>query len=336
MKISRATWLLAGAVTTCLVLAPPAAAARASRMAAKSIPVTVPSKQTFTDTGLTVNKGDTITIRAAGTVQFQSGRKQTTTPAGRPWTTACLAIARAASDSPFPAPGLPCWSLIAKVGTKSAPFEVGMQKTFVAPTSGSLFLGINDNYVADNAGAWTASLTTTSATSSGGSSSLLPLVAAGVGLLIAALLVWWVIARRRKPAPKPAAPRAPKPSPTPEPVMAATVPRMTPEERANAAPFDPESTDVNIFRVELSEGAMMKVGYSFFPEGTEVQWRVAQGGATVASGAFVAEGGGSVQHFESLPLDVTLRPDANGADVHFSWTIGDVPFAYNVRRDPGL
>ena len=306
----------------------------------------MPSTQTFTDTRLTVNKGDTITVRAAGTVHFQGGRERTTTPAGKPWTTACLAIARASTDAPFPAPGRACWSLIAKVGAKSAPFEIGTLKTFVAPTSGPLFLGINDNYVADNSGAWTASITgvTGGGSSTNGSSSLLPLVAVGVGLLLVGLLVWWVIARRRKPGPasaaqqepKPKPARKPVPAPAPEPVIAATAPRMTPEQRAAAAPFDPESTDVNIFRVELSQGATMEVGYSFFPEGTEVRWRVAQGGATVASGAFVAEGGGSLQHFETLPLEVTLRPDPDGADVHFTWTIGDVPFAYDVRRDPGL
>jgi hypothetical protein len=303
----------------------------------------VPSTQTYTDIGLTVHKGDTITVRAGGTIEFRKQRKDKITPAGRPWTAACLAIAHAVSKAPFPAPGRPCWSLIGKIGAEGAPIAIGTHKAFVATTSGRLFLGINDNLVADNTGAWTASLTTfPSSTSSSGSNAILPLVAAGVGFVIVGLLVWWLIARRRKPGPqpdqKPAAPRAPEPSPEPAPAPAvvAAVPRMTPEQRAEAVPFDPESTDVNIFRVELSDGAAMKVGYSFFPEGTEVQWRIAQGGATVASGAFVAEGGGSVQHFETLPLEVRLRPDTDGADVHFSWTIGDVPFVYNVRRATGL
>ena len=112
---------------------------------------------------------------------------------------------RASSNAPFPAPGLPCWSLIAKIGAKGAPFEIGTHKAFVATTSGPLFLGINDNYVADNAGAWTASLTGDFSTGGSGSSSLLPLIAAGAGLVIVGLLVWWVIARRRKAGPKPTA-----------------------------------------------------------------------------------------------------------------------------------
>jgi hypothetical protein len=40
-----------------------------------------------------------------------------------------------------------------------------------------------------------------------------------------------------------------------------------------------------------------------------------------------------VQHFETLPLGKTLSEGSGAADVYFSWTIGDVPFGYNVRRD---
>jgi len=69
MKICHAAWLLAGAVTTSLVLAPRVADARPERTAAKTktITVKVPSTQTFTDTHLTVHKGDAITVvRADG------------------------------------------------------------------------------------------------------------------------------------------------------------------------------------------------------------------------------------------------------------------------------
>jgi hypothetical protein len=107
---------------------------------------------------------------------------------------------------------------------------------------------------------------------------------------------------------------------------------MTPEQRAAAAPHDPESSDVNIFRVELNDRNSMQIGYNFFPEGTVVSWRVSTNGATEASGDFTTLGGGSTQHFWSIPLGVTLDPAVGGVDIAFTWTIGDVPFHYAVRR----
>ena len=111
-------------------------------------------------------------------------------------------------------------------------------------------------------------------------------------------------------------------------------PRRAPSTPRSAAPLDPESTDVNIFRVEFADRSTLEVGYNFFPEGTPVRWRIEQNGATYASGDFVTKGGGSVQHNETVPLGVTLAPDAS-SDVYFTWRIGDVPFGYNVRRDTG-
>ena len=63
----------------------------------------------------------------------------------------------------FLAPGLPCWSLIAKIGQSGSIFEVGLSKTFQASASGQLYLGVNDDYFGDNSGSWTAVITTGSA-----------------------------------------------------------------------------------------------------------------------------------------------------------------------------
>jgi hypothetical protein len=103
-----------------------------------------------------------------------------------------------------------------------------------------------------------------------------------------------------------------------------------------AAPH-PESIDVNIFEVEFSNGLTMRVGYNHFPEGVDLRWRVTQNRIPVAVGTFRTQGGGSTNHFETVPLGVKLegrdtQPD--GADVQFDWTINDVPFRYSVRRDP--
>ena len=171
---------------------------------------------------------------------------------------------------------------------------------------------------------------------------VVPLIALAIGLVLVALIIWWAVRRRRKPS-GPAKPRkatpAPKPKaePQPEPALAAAAAiaasRASSEPRPSGTPLDPESTDVNIFKVELADRATLEVGYNFFPEGTTVTWRVAQNGATFASGDFVTQGGGADRHFETIPLGVTVGPDTRSVDVYFSWRIGDVPFGYNVRRD---
>ena len=104
-----------------------------------------------------------------------------------------------------------------------------------------------------------------------------------------------------------------------------------------AAPPDPDSIDVNIFDVEFSNGLTLRIGYNHFPEGTPLRWRVTQDRVVAAAGEFVAKGGGSTNHFETVPLGVKLEgreahPD--GADVEFDWSINGVPFKYSVRRDP--
>ena len=102
-----------------------------------------------------------------------------------------------------------------------------------------------------------------------------------------------------------------------------------------AGPVDNgEFTDTNIFEVEFAERSWLRVGYNYFPEGTTVYWRIAQHAHHRAEGEFVTDGGGNTYHFVTLPLGVELEPDPDGADVHFTWAIGGVPFQYSVRRDP--
>jgi flagellar basal body-associated protein FliL len=336
--------LLAGAGL--IAFASPAAATARAAAATPAVPVTVSVTERFTDTGLKVQRGATITIHAGGEVQYRSRHIRKASPDGIPWGKACRDIASQASSAPFPAPGLACWSLIGKIGADGKPFAVGRSVTFPAATSGKLFLGINDNYLPDNAGSWGVAVSGAGALpseSSSGSSNVVPLVAMVVGLALVAFLIWWVVSRRRKPAGpakarKPAPKPKPKPAPEPEPALAAAAAvaatRTSPEARPAGAPLDPESTDVNIFRVEFVDRSTLEVGYSFFPEGTTVTWRVVQNGTPYASGEFVTEGGGSTQHRETIPLGATLAPDAS-SDVYFSWRIGDVPFGYNVRRDTG-
>jgi len=50
-------------------------------------------------------------------------------------------------------------ALIAKVGKKGVPFQVGANGQFIAGTAGALYFGINDDALKNNAGAYNLSIT---------------------------------------------------------------------------------------------------------------------------------------------------------------------------------
>ena len=129
-----------------------AQSAQADSAATVSVAGTAP----WTDTGLSVGSGDSVSITASGTI-FIAGSDPGKTPAGAP---GCIPT-NSPTDT-WVAPGLACWSLIARIGD-NPPFEVGTGAAFNATVSGELFLGVNDNFFGDNSGAWTASITVSSA-----------------------------------------------------------------------------------------------------------------------------------------------------------------------------
>jgi hypothetical protein len=109
----------------------------------------VPGTQEWTDTGVTLNAGDTLGITATGQVYVDPSDAQG--PGGDP---SCTPAANYSTESAtFPAPNLACWSLVARIGT-GPPFEVG-GSTSVTATSGELYLGVNDGDFSDNSGSWT-------------------------------------------------------------------------------------------------------------------------------------------------------------------------------------
>lgn len=154
MTHRRLTALLAAFVvaTTCMGLTASAAVASTSSMV-----VTIPGNQRLTDTGVTLQVGDVVSISATGTI-YIAGFDPGKTPAGAP---GCVATAdNSIPPGPFAFPGLTCFALVGQVGT-GAPFQVGAGTTLAATNAGELFLGVNDNFYADNSGAWTATITVT-------------------------------------------------------------------------------------------------------------------------------------------------------------------------------
>lgn len=107
--------------------------------------------QEWTNTKVTVAAGDNIGITADG--QISVSPTESVGPAGDPSCTPAQEYPGAA----FPAPDLPCWSLIARIGN-GTPFEVGTSALITNAASGVLFLGINDNSFSGNSGSWNVNI----------------------------------------------------------------------------------------------------------------------------------------------------------------------------------
>jgi hypothetical protein len=132
-----------------IVLARPSNAVATSGTTTASTPsipggqgIAVAGNQAWTPTGLAVRRGDVLTLSTTGEVRLSTDTNDMAQPSG----------ANSQRMSPnAPLPNVPAGALIGRVGN-SAPFVVGNQTTITAPATGQLFLGINDDHVADNAG----------------------------------------------------------------------------------------------------------------------------------------------------------------------------------------
>jgi len=106
--------------------------------------VLVQANQPWTDTGITVRKGQNVRFVAVGQIRFRDGEGQLSNPNGNP----------EVHNPRFPVPALPVGGLIAKVAN-SAAFPIGMSGTPITmPENGRLMLGINDDNFVDNQGAY--------------------------------------------------------------------------------------------------------------------------------------------------------------------------------------
>jgi hypothetical protein len=104
--------------------------------------VIVDSRVRWTDTGITVRAGQTLTFDADGQVRLSNGRNDLATAGG-------TATGRRAANSPVPS--APAGGLIARIGNRAAVY-VGDRRDVRAPVAGRLYLGVNDDYLDDNGG----------------------------------------------------------------------------------------------------------------------------------------------------------------------------------------
>jgi len=124
--------------------------------------VSVSATQGFTDTGITISQGEVLSLAATGRVAYSSGHSVGPQGVGfkKP------ECSQAQSGSTFAGPGLPCWSLIGRIGARGQVFYVGPSLHIVSPAAGELFLGYNDNAYGGNSGAFSASISQAAANAS--------------------------------------------------------------------------------------------------------------------------------------------------------------------------
>lgn len=131
-----------------IVLARPSAGAAATtgNAATEGVPegagIAVPATAQWTPTGLTVRRGETVTFTTTGQVQLSTDASDVAGSAGSK-------AQRKTATAPLP--NNFAGALIGRVGN-SEPFPIGDQTTVTMPAAGQLFLGINDDHLADNTG----------------------------------------------------------------------------------------------------------------------------------------------------------------------------------------
>jgi hypothetical protein len=107
--------------------------------------VHVAGNRTWTGTGLSLKAGDMVTFAAAGSVR---------PPANLHVPPVTAAGTGANCTAASPAPRLPCWSLIGRIGSGGPVFAIGINATVQVRDEGELYLGINQDAVAENTGAF--------------------------------------------------------------------------------------------------------------------------------------------------------------------------------------
>jgi hypothetical protein len=110
--------------------------------------ISVPSTQQWTPTGIRVNQGDRLTFQSSGEIQISAGANNRASVAGS-------LSGRFVQNAPIP--NALAGALIGRIDS-GEPFGIGNQTSIIAPASGMLYLGINDDTLNDNSGQFTVAL----------------------------------------------------------------------------------------------------------------------------------------------------------------------------------
>lgn len=122
---------------------PPAAAATPAGA------INVPANQGWTNTGIPVLRGESITFTARGNIMISP--TASSGPNGSPAVTS--------RNVRYPLQNAYAGALIGRVGNSSAPFLIGTNtQPIVMPTNGPLMLGINDDVMTDNSGSYSVNI----------------------------------------------------------------------------------------------------------------------------------------------------------------------------------
>jgi hypothetical protein len=114
--------------------------------------VMVEANKQWTDTGITVRKGDRVAFQTTGTIKFGTADDMSAPPDGSP-------AANAPRGPQFPVPAVPVGALIFKVGTGAASPIGSNSQPITMPADGRLYLGVNDDNYSDNSGAFAVVIT---------------------------------------------------------------------------------------------------------------------------------------------------------------------------------
>ena len=133
-----------GASTWATIRRPAGAAGTSGAAPAQAgLRVRVNAQQRWTDTGLTVRQGQQVRLGTTGEVQLSASASDVAQPAGGN---------RTAASAPMPA--APAGALIGRIGPAGRAFAVGNLTEIIMPESGRLYLGVNDDELSDNSGAF--------------------------------------------------------------------------------------------------------------------------------------------------------------------------------------
>jgi hypothetical protein len=106
--------------------------------------VEVRANQAWTDSGVTVRRGERMRFVASGEINFGAAAGQSAGPGGN----------SSMKSGSYPVPDLPVGALIGRVGN-GQPFPIGASGQVIGmPAAGRLQLGINDDQHGDNGGAF--------------------------------------------------------------------------------------------------------------------------------------------------------------------------------------